>query len=195
MALPLQADVSDLSQVSRMVAKILKVYGTIDILVNNAGILFPTSFEEMTEREWDKVIAVNLKGAFNCCKAVIAVMKKKRYGKIVNISSSAGKSTSTFGGAHYTASKAGLLGLTRHLAREVGRYGINVNAVCPGSIDTPMIRSKFTDEQIRSATEKIPMGRLGTPEEVAYLVLFLASDASSYITGASIDINAGELMV
>jgi NAD(P)-dependent dehydrogenase (short-subunit alcohol dehydrogenase family) len=106
-----------------------------------------------------------------------------------------GKSTSTFGGSHYTTSKAAVLGITRHLARELATFGINANAVCPGSIDTPMVRGIATDEQLKAGIARIPLNRLGTPEDVANLVLFLSSDASSYITGASLDINGAELIV
>jgi 3-oxoacyl-[acyl-carrier protein] reductase len=190
-----KADVSKANQVNIAVSSASKELGVIDILVNNAGILRRTGFINISQREWQLVNRINLDGAFNCCKAVIESMIEKRRGKIINISSSAGRSTSTFGGAHYTTSKAALLGLTRHLAREVAKYRINVNAVCPGSIDTPMVRNAASQRDIDDAIRKIPMNRLGTTQDVANLVLFLASDASSYITGASIDINAGELMI
>lgn len=188
-------DVSKADEVNAAVKKIEADLGPVDILVNNAGILRRTDFRNITQEEWKLVNAVNVDGAFNCCKALIDGMIERKRGKIINISSSAGRSTSTFGGAHYTTSKAALLGLTRHLAREVARYRINVNAVCPGSIDTPMVQRAASQKEIEEAIEKIPMGRLGRAEDVANLILFLASDASSYITGASIDINAGELMV
>lgn len=189
-------DVSDYQQVYNMVKNILKEYGQIDILVNNAGILRRRkSIEEISDEEWDLLMAVNVKGAFNCSKAVIGHMKKRRYGKIVNISSSAGKSTSELGGAHYTASKAALLGFTRHLAREVAPFNINVNAVCPGLIDTPMVRESTSQEEIKEILESIPMKRLGLPQEVADLVLFLVSDASSYINGATIDIGGASLLI
>ena len=189
------ANVSSFDEVNAMVGAVEGNLGHIDILVNSAGILRRTRFENISQDEWKLVNAVNVDGAFNCCKAVINQMIERRKGKIINISSSAGRSTSTFGGAHYTTSKAALLGLTRHLAREAAEYGINVNAVCPGSIDTPMVRTSVSQKEIDEAIGKIPMKRLGKPEDVANLVLFLASDASSYITGASIDINAGELMI
>ncbi len=191
-----EADVSHYLQVSEMVDAILQRYGKIDILVNNAGILRRrASIEEIDEKEWDLVMAVNVKGVFNCSKAVLETMKKRRYGKIVNISSSAGRSTSELGGAHYTASKAAVLGLSRHLARESAPYGINVNAICPGLIDTPMVRETTTPEELQKWKEVIPMGRLGTPDEVADLVLFLVSDRSSYINGATIDIGGASLLI
>ena len=153
------------------------------------------SIEEIDDKEWDLVMNVNAKGVFNCSKAVIKTMKKQRSGKIVNISSSAGRSTSELGGAHYTASKAAVLGFTRHLAREVAPLGINVNAVCPGLIDTPMVRENTSPEEMVAQIKAIPMGRLGTPEEVSDLVLFLVSDASSYINGATIDIGGASLLI
>lgn len=190
------ADVSDYQQISQMINAVLQKYGRIDILVNNAGILRRrTSVEEISEKEWDLVMAVNVKGVFNCSKAVMKTMKDQRYGKIVNISSSAGRSTSELGGPHYTASKAAVLGLSRHLAREAAPFGINVNAVCPGLIDTSMVRETTSPEELERWRKTVPMGRLGTPEEVAKLVLFLVSDNSSYINGATIDIGGASLLI
>ena len=190
------ADVGDYSQVEMMVKEVLLEYGRIDILVNNAGILRRRrSVEEIEDDEWDSVMRVNVKGVFNCCKAVLGHMKRQRSGKIVNISSSAGRSTSELGGVHYTASKAAVLGLSRHLAREAAPYNINVNSVCPGLIDTPMIRDMASKEELEKWMETIPMKRLGEPEEEADLVLFLVSDASSYINGATIDINGASLLI
>jgi 3-oxoacyl-[acyl-carrier protein] reductase len=122
-------------------------------------------------------------------------MREKRYGKIVNISSSAGRSTSELGGAHYTASKAGVLGLTRHIAREYGQYGINVNSVCPGLVETPMIREEASKEKLDFWLSQIPLGRFADVKEEADLVLYLASEQSSYITGATIDFNGGSLLL
>jgi NAD(P)-dependent dehydrogenase (short-subunit alcohol dehydrogenase family) len=194
-AIDYSIDVSRLDDVMGLVRRVTTDLGSPNILVNNAGVLKPTPFVEIGEDEWRNVMKVNVDGVFFCCKAVVPGMIAQRYGKIVNISSTAGKSASTFGGLHYTASKAAVLGITRHLARELAEYHINVNAVCPGSIDTPMVRANASDETIQKGIQKIPFGRLGKPIEVANLVLFLASDASSYITGASIDINGGELLV
>jgi 3-oxoacyl-[acyl-carrier protein] reductase len=140
-------------------------------------------------------MAINVKGTFNCTKAVLPIMQAKRYGKIVNVSSSAGRSTSTFGGAHYTTSKAAVLGLTRHTAREAAPYGINVNATAPGSMDTEMVRERATPEHIEGERQKIPLRRLGTPQDQANLVAFLCSDESSYIAGATIDINGADLLL
>ena len=191
-----QLDVTDYKAVSSLVERIVRDHGRIDILVNNAGILRRrASVEEIPDEEWDLVMAVNVKGVFNCSKAVLPYMKAQRSGKIVNISSSAGRSTSELGGPHYTASKAAVLGLSRHLAREAAPYNINVNAVCPGLIDTPMIRETTAPGELEKFIEEIPMGRLGRPEEEAALVLFLASEASSYINGATIDITGASLLI
>ena len=191
-----QTDVGEYSQVERMVDEVVSKYGSIDILVNNAGILRRReSIEEIDDKEWDLVIKINVKGVFNCSKVVLKYMKEKKEGKIVNISSSAGRSTSELGGAHYTASKAAVLGLTRHIAREAAPYNINVNSICPGLIDTPMVRETTSIEELDKWREEIPMGKLGEPETVADLVLFLVSDASTYINGATIDINGASLLI
>jgi len=138
---------------------------------------------------------VNLKGTFLCAQAVLPAMKEAGWGRIVNFSSTAGKNVSTVGGAHYTASKAGVLGFTRHLAKEVAPDGITVNAVCPGLIDTEMVRATIDDARTQAYAAGFPISRLGQPQEVADLVAFLASDQASYITGASLDINGGDLMI
>jgi NAD(P)-dependent dehydrogenase (short-subunit alcohol dehydrogenase family) len=190
-----KSDVSRFEETVDLVKKVTEKFGAPDILVNNAGLLRPTPFLDITPQEWDAIMKVNVDGVFYCCKAVVPSMVARRYGKIINMSSTAGKASSTFGGLHYTASKAAVLGITRHLARELAPYSINVNAVCPGSIDTPMVRGNASSETIEQGVKKIPFGRLGRPEEVANLILFLASDASSYITGASIDINGAELTI
>jgi len=191
-----QLDVTDYKAVSALVERIVRRYGRIDILVNNAGVLRRRlSVEEIPDKEWDLVMAVNVKGVFNCSKAVFPHMKAQRSGKIVNLSSTAGRSTSELGGAHYTASKAAVLGLSRHLAREAAVYNINVNAICPGLIDTPMVKETTTPEELERFIKAIPMGRLGRPEEEAALVLFLVSKASSYINGATIDLTGASLLI
>ena len=194
-AIPVQADVVQRSAVQRMVGAAVEGFGGVDILVNNAGYLRPTPVTDIPEDEWDRVIDVNLKGTFLCSQAVLPAMRSAGYGRIVNLSSTAGKNVSTVGGAHYTAAKAGVLGLTRHLASEVARDGITVNAVCPGLIDTEMVRSTITEERVRAYAHGFPIPRLGTPEEVAELIAFLASDRAAYITGAAFDITGGDLMV
>lgn len=193
-AVSAKTDVTKEDEVASMVGYAIDTYGSLSILVNNAGILYPTRIDDVTKAEWDQVLDVNLNGTFLCSKAVLSTMKQNGYGRIVNMSSSAGRSVSTLGGVHYTAAKAGVLGLTRAMAKEVAPFGITVNAVCPGLIDTEMVRIECTPERIRGYEESFPIARLGTPEEVAQLILFLVSD-SQYITGASIDINGGDLMM
>ena len=187
-------DVRDYEAVNGVVADLQSRYGKIDFLVNNAGILYPTCIEELTPAEWQEVIDVNLTGVFHCSLAVFPIMKRQGDGRIVNISSSAGRSTSDLGGVHYTASKAGVLGLTRHFAKEGGPE-IRVNAVCPGLIETPMSARFGTPERLEEVRSCLPLKRLGKPEEVAALVAFLLSDNASYITGESIEIDGGELMI
>ena len=192
-ALSIQVDVTKESEVNKMVQTVIDKYGDICILVNNAGVLRPTKFDKITLQEWNFVLDVNLNSTFLCSRAVMPIMKNNRFGRIVNISSSAGRSVSTLGGAHYTAAKAGILGLTRAIAKETGAWGITANAVCPGLIDTEMVRKDCSSEKIKMYEDSFPIPRLGTPEEVANAVLFLISDF--YITGASIDINGGDLMI
>jgi len=195
-AMTFVADVSKESDVQAMVAATVERFGTVDILVNNAGILRSTTpVDTIPLEEWELMMAVNVTGVFLCTKAVLPIMREKRSGKIVNVSSSAGRSTSTFGGAHYTTSKAAVLGLSRHTAREVAPYNINVNAVAPGSMDTEMVRELATPEHIEQERRKIPLRRLGTAQDEANLVVFLCSEESSYITGATIDINGGDLII
>lgn len=194
-AAAMAGDVSAAGDVRRLVDGALERFGAVHVLVNNAGVLRPTRVVDMEEEEWDLIIRVNLKGTYLCSRAVLPVMQRQGWGRIVNIASSAGRSTSTVGGAHYTASKAGMLGFTRHLAREVARDGITVNAVCPGLIDTDMVRSTISEEQADAYVERFPVNRLGEAREVAEVVAFLASERTAYITGASLDINGGALMM
>ncbi len=191
----LPGDITSKSDVDAIVAAAVQRFGGLHILINNAGILYPTPVEDILEEEWDRVIKVNLKGTFLCAQACLRPMKKAGWGRIVNFSSTAGKNVSTVGGAHYTASKAGVLGFTRHLAKEVASYGITVNAVCPGLIDTEMVRATIDDDRAKAYADSFPVQRLGQPSEVADLVSFLVSNAAAYITGAAIDINGGDLMV
>ena len=194
-AASIAADVSLRADAQRLVRETVERFGSVHVLVNNAGILSRTPLDEIPEDEWDAVMAVNVKGVFLCAQAVFPVMKANRYGKIVNVASSAGRSVSTFGGAAYTTSKAAVLGLTRHIAREGAPYGINCNSTSPGSMDTEMVRANASAETINKEAQTIPLRRLGTAEDEASLVLFLASDEASYITGATVDINGGGLMI
>jgi len=194
-ALAVPGDVTSGKDVGRLMASAADRYGEVHILVNNAGVLRPTPVIDIDEDEWDLVVNVNLKGTYLCSRAVLPGMQKTGWGRIVNFSSTAGKNVSTVGGAHYTAAKAGILGFTRHLAKEVARHGITVNAVCPGLIDTEMVRSTISAERTQAYADSFPIRRLGEPFEVAELVAFLASDRAAYITGASLDINGGDLMI
>jgi NAD(P)-dependent dehydrogenase (short-subunit alcohol dehydrogenase family) len=193
--LVLPGDVASSETVRAMVAQALDRFGRLDVLVNNAAAAFSTRFEQIGEEEWRRAVDVNLTAAFLCIQAALPAMKANRYGRVVNLSSTAGKSVSTLGGAHYTASKAGLLGLTRAAAKELGPHGITVNAVCPGLIDTELTREHATPEQLAAHARSFPVPRLGTAAEVAELISFLASERAGYITGAAIDINGGDLMV
>lgn len=191
----IQVDVTQEKSVNAMVKMALEEFGKVDILINNAGIMFRTRLQTISLEEWNSILQVNLTGPFLSTKAVLPFMKKNGYGRIVNVSSSAGRSVSTLGGAHYTASKAGLLGFTRAAAKEVASIGITVNAVCPGLIDTPMARDATSKEELEKFINSFPIKRIGLPEEIGDLVVFLCSDKASYITGASIDINGGDLMI
>ena len=188
-------DISDRQTVQTLVADIVQQFGRLDVLVNNAAIASATRFEQLTEDEWRATIDTNLTGAFFCMQAVVAAMKRQGYGRIINVSSLAGRSVSTLGGAHYTTSKAGLLGLTRAGAKELGLHGITVNAVCPGLFDTELTHANATEERLNAVKQTFPIPRLGKPEEVADLICFLASESAGYITGASFDINGGSLMI
>jgi NAD(P)-dependent dehydrogenase (short-subunit alcohol dehydrogenase family) len=173
----------------------LDTFGRLDILVNNAAYARSTRFESLEAGEWRQALETNMTAPFLLIRAALPAMKKQGYGRVVNISSSAGRTVSTLGGAHYTASKAGLLGLTRAAAKELGTFGVTVNAVCPGMIDTELTREHATPELLARLAASYPVPRLGTPLEVSDLVCFLASEAAGYITGASIDINGGDLMM
>lgn len=194
-ALGITLDVTDRGAVTAAVAEVLERLGRLDILVNAAGVLRSTPFEDISPAEWEQTLAVNLTGVFHCMQAAAPVMRRKGWGRIVNFSSTAGKTVSTLGGAHYTASKAAVLGLTRAAAKELAPHSITVNAVCPGLIDTEMVHERASPERISAYARSFPIPRLGRPDEVADLVCFLVSDRAGYITGASLDINGGDLMV
>ena len=170
-------------------------FGRLDILVNNAALPLTTRFEQITPDEWRRAVEVNLTAPFILTRAAVPVMKARHYGRIVNISSTAGRMVSTLGGAHYTTSKTGLLGLTRAAAKELGKFGITVNAVCPGMIDTELTRESASPDLLERLAQGYPVPRLGTALEVADLICFVASERAGYITGASMDINGGDLMM
>lgn len=193
--LGLGVDVRSRPSVDAMVAATIDRFGRLDVLVTCAGILFPTRFDQIAEREWEQTFAVNVTGVFHCIQAAARAMRPNGWGRIINLSSTAGKSVSTLGGAHYTASKAAVLGLSRAAAKELAPWGITVNAVCPGLIDTEMARANTSDEELAAYARSFPIQRLGRPEEVADLICFLASEQAGYLTGGSFDINGGDLMV
>ncbi len=186
------ADVSKLDSANETIEAVIKEFGKIDILVNNAGITRDTLIMRMTEQDWDMVIAVNLKGTFNFTKAVCRPMMKARSGKIVNVASVVGRMGNA-GQANYSASKAGVIGLTKTTAKELATRNIQVNAVAPGYIQTDMT-GKLSDAATEAFMTVIPMKRGGTPEDVANVVYFLCSDDSSYVTGQVINIDGGMLM-
>ena len=194
-AIAVPGDVTDPRVPTEIVRKTLDRFGRIDILVNNAAHARPTRFEQLDAEEWRLALETNMTAPFLLMKAALPAMKAQNHGRIINISSSAGRTVSTLGGAHYTASKAGLLGLTRAAAKELGRFGITVNAICPGMIDTELTRENASSELLNRLAASYPVPRLGTPLEVSDLICFVASEASGYITGASFDINGGDLMM
>jgi 3-oxoacyl-[acyl-carrier protein] reductase len=191
--LAIRADVSQSDQVKKMIDQVEKTFHRLDILVNNAGIIRRGTIETVTEEEWDQVLRVNLKGTFNCCKAVVAIMKRQRSGKIINVSSVAGKTGDITSAPGYGPSKAAIEAFTKTLARQLAQYGINVNAVAPHAIETEM-SAQWSEEKRKAIIEAIPLKRLGKPEEVAAAVLFLASEKANFITGEILDINGGFLM-
>ena len=191
-AMAIRADVAKSADVEQMVEVILGRFGQIDILINNAGIAKDKLILRMTEEDWDTVLNVNLKGTFHCTKAVVRHMSKQRNGKIVNIASVVGEMGNA-GQANYSASKAGVIGFTKTIAREFAQRGINVNAIAPGYIETPMTEA-LPEKAKEELKRMIPMERLGRPEDVAAAVLFLVSEASSYITGQVLNVNGGIYM-
>jgi len=190
--LPLQVNVTDMKSVESMVEEILSKLGRIDILVNNAGITRDSLLVRMDEAQWDAVIAVNLKGTFNCTRCVAKTMMKQRSGKIVSIASVMGL-IGNVGQANYSASKAGVIGLTKSVAKELGRRGVNVNAVAPGFIASKMTES-LPEAEKEKILEVIPLGCIGYPEDVANAVAFLVSDSARYITGQVIQVDGGLVM-
>jgi NAD(P)-dependent dehydrogenase (short-subunit alcohol dehydrogenase family) len=194
-AIAVPGDVAAPGVPEEIVRRTLERFGRVDILVNNAAMARSTRFADLTADEWRATLEVNLTAPFLLTKAVLPPMKQQGYGRIINVSSSAGRMVSTLGGAHYTASKAGLLGLTRASAKELGKFGITVNAVCPGMIDTELTHEHADRELLERLAASYPVPRIGRGMEVADLICFAASEAAGYITGASFDINGGDLMM
>jgi NAD(P)-dependent dehydrogenase (short-subunit alcohol dehydrogenase family) len=194
-AIAIPGDIAAEGVPAAMVQSTLDRFGRVDILVNNAAFAKSTRFAQLTATEWRMALEVNLTAPFLLTQAVLPAMQAAGYGRIINISSSAGRTVSTLGGAHYTASKAGMLGLTRAAAKELGKFGITVNAVCPGMIDTELTHENATPELLERLAASYPIPRLGTAVEVADLVCFLASEQAGYMTGTSLDITGGDLMM
>lgn len=192
-AIAVNVDVTKADDVQRMVRQAVEAFGRADILVNNAGVQSYTSFEDMTLDEWKRVLDINLTSMFLCCKEVSTVMSHQNSGRIINLSSMSARTGGQASPPNYTTSKAGVIGITKALARSLGPKGITVNALAPGIIDTDMI-AHWTEAQRRDWEKRIPLGRLGVPEDVANSVVFLASDLASYITGVVLDINGGYVM-
>ena len=192
-ALAIPTDVSNEKSVQAMVEKSLKEFLRVDILVNNAGI-FPTSpVEEMSEEDWDRVIGTNLVGAFLCARAVVPKFLEQGTGRIISITSGRAFQGAK-NGAHYAASKAGIIGFSKSLALELAPHGITVNVICPGITDTAQPRGHQIEEQIYAQAQKIPLGRIGQPEDLVGPAVFLASDAAAFITGQTILVNGGSIM-
>lgn len=184
-----KVDVTKIDSTEKAAKEAVEIFSTIDILINNAGITRDASLVKMTAEQWQQVIDVNLTGVFNCTKAVIPFMVEKKYGKIVNTSSVVGL-YGNFGQTNYVATKAGIIGMTKVWARELGRKGINVNAVAPGFIATEMVKT-IPENILKSLEEKTPLGRLGLPEDIANAYLFLSSEEANFINGITLSVDGG----
>lgn len=192
-ALAIEVDVSSEESVTLMIEQALKEFGTIDVLINNAGIYPSGSIEQLTAESWNRVIGTNLTGTFLCSRAVVPTMLEKKKGRVINLSS-----TTAFrgarNGAHYAASKAGIIGFTKALALELAPTGITVNAICPGLTDTAQPRGHMTDKELYEKKDRVPLGRIAQPRDIVGPVLFLASDKAAHITGQTVLVNGGDLM-
>ena len=189
-------DISDGNGVEVVVRSVVRDFGRIDVLVNNAGIAFPTPTLEVSEEEWDRVLNVNLKGTFFVSRAVLRQMKSQRSGRVIMVASIAGKTGGVYTGIHYDVSKAGIIVMTRRLAREFGEFGVTVNAVAPSFVETDLLKDLALDSpKMRAESANLNViKRLATPDDVANAVLFLASDSSSFITGETLNVNGGRFM-
>ena len=178
------------------IEEVLRVTGRLDVLVNAAGAYRQRHLAHLTDDEtWDLVLNSNLRGAFYACRAVLPTMMEQGYGRIINFASNAARSWATALGVEYTVAKTGMLGLTRHLAAEYSSFGITVNTVAPGPTDDARVHESTTADQRRQIVAAIPVGRLGSPDDIAGVVVFLASDAAAFMTGATVDVNGGIIMV
>ena len=192
-ALAIRTDVSDEVSVQSLVDHVLQQFGTIDILINNAGIFPVSSVEDMKEEEWNRVIDTNLIGAFLCSRAVVRKFLQQASGRIISITSGRAFQGAK-NAAHYASSKAGLIGFSRSLALELASHHITVNIICPGITDTAQPRGHLSEEQLYGQAQKIPLGRIGQPEDLVGAAVFLASDAAAFITGQTIVVNGGSFM-
>jgi 3-oxoacyl-[acyl-carrier protein] reductase len=191
-----RCDVTSPADVGRSVDTVVGRWGRLDVLVNNAGGFYKiASIEEIDHDEWETILRLNLTSVFICSKAVVPIMKRQRRGRIVNMASIAGRTGNIPTAAHYAAAKAGIIGLTRQLAREVATHGILVNAVAPGTTATPRVLAARPPEATRALAAAVPIGRLAEPADIAETVLFLASDAARFVTGATLDVNGGQAML
>lgn len=192
-ALSFKVNVADRKEVSMMVENTFTAFERIDVLINNAGINYFTPIEEVSDHEWDAVLEVNVKGVYNCSKYVIPHMKQRKSGRIVNISSSAGKMGGPVASIHYAASKAAVICMTKSFARHLAPFNITVNSVCPGGVEGGMLL-KIPEQARNMAIQAIPLQRFATPKEIAESIAFLVSNEASYITGEILDVNGGTVM-
>lgn len=195
-AIAIKADVGKKAEVEAMVKRTIEEFRGLHILVNNAGTLIARStIADLPEEVWDRVMEVNLKGTFLCCQAAIPYLIKNNWGRIVNIASAGARSGGGGGSIHYHTAKGGILSFTKGLARELGPHGITVNAIAPGIIDTPFLAKFSSPESTARRVKELPIARAGRPEEIAAVIVFLASEEAGYLTGATLDVNGGLVMV
>jgi NAD(P)-dependent dehydrogenase (short-subunit alcohol dehydrogenase family) len=193
-SLGLMVDVADLQASQLALGRLIAEWGRVDVLVNNAAVLSTAPFQQLDPAEWDRVMAVNLRGVYGTCRAVVDVMVRQAYGRIINIASVAAKrGGGLLGSAAYATSKAGVIGLTKALARELAPHGVTVNAICPGPVQTPMTDGMSSAQRAR-VLDSVPLGRFARPEEIAAAVVYLSSDEAAFVTGEVMDIDGGLTM-